>query len=360
MKLLLILLMFRAQPQSNPQATARASVSGIVVRAGTTETVGQTRILLTKVGGTLSDSITTTSEANGTFLVPDIPAGQYRVFFQHNDYLRGEYGQSGVDTPGTPITVGAGQRISNVTLAMIPACVITGQILDDNGDPVSRIYVRLLRPADVQGEREFVKVAETQTNDRGQYRIYELPPGKYFISASPYKPPYIQQGRYIQPSPPGLNTFEGAGASPLASMLTTGRYVSPIVLETESLVETYYPGTIDVVSAREIDLRSGSTLNGMDMALKRLRLSRVTGRLIDGRTGQPISGSVTLWSGSQQTTTFPPSASTTFEFGSLAPGSYTVKASASGLQGSESFKIEENHPGPDPNLWILLYPGSGK
>jgi hypothetical protein len=96
------------------------------------------------------------------------------------------------------------------------------------------------------------------------------------------------------------------------------------------------------------------------MALKQLRLSRVTGRLIDGRTAQPISGSVTLWSGSQQTTTFPSSANTTFEFGSLAHGSYTVKASAGGLQGSESFKIEENHSEPDPDLRILLYPGSGK
>jgi hypothetical protein len=359
MKLLLILLMFRAQLQSNPQET-RGSVSGMVVRAGTTETVGQTHILLTKVGGTLSDSITTIAEANGTFLLPDIRAGQYRIFFQHDDYLRGEYGQSGVDAPGRPITVGAGQRISNLTLAIVPACVITGQILDDNGDPISRIYVRVLRAADTQSERKLVKVAERQTNDRGQYRIYELPAGKYFISAAPYQPPYIQQGRYIQPSPPGLNTFEGAGASPLASMLTTGRYVSPIVLESESLGETYYPGTIDAASAREIDLTPGRTLNGIGMALKRLHLSRVTGRLIDGRTGQPVSGSVTLWTGSQQTTTFPAGANPTFEFGSLAPGSYTVKATARGLQGSESFKIAENPSGTDPDLRILLYPGSGK
>ncbi len=360
MKLLVILLMFRVQPQSNPQETARASVSGIVVRSGTTEAVGQTRILLTKVGGTLSDSITTIAEANGTFLVPNIPAGQYRIFFQHNDYLRGEYGQSGVDTPGSPIRVGVGQRISNLTLAIVPAGVITGQILDDNGDPISKIYVRVLRAADFHSERKLVRVAETQTNDRGEYRFYELPPGQYFISAAPYKPPYIQQGRYIQPSPPGLNSFEGAGASRLASMLTDGRYVSPIVLESQSLVETYYPGTIDAASAREVDLPPGKTLNGIDMALKRLRLSRVTGRLIDGRTDQPVSGSVTLWSGSQPITTFPSGASSTFEFGSLAPGSYTVKASARELQGSESFKIEENHSGTDPDLRILLYPGSGK
>ena len=61
--------------------------------------------------------------------------------------------------------------------------IISGRVVDEFNEPVSKVYVRAQKASYVQGERVFSVVMETQTNDLGEYRLFGLVPGRYYISA---------------------------------------------------------------------------------------------------------------------------------------------------------------------------------
>src|SRR4029079_18654873 len=63
--------------------------------------------------------------------------------------------------------------------------VITGRVLDEFGDPVSDVQVAALRPQTVGGSRRLVNMGRPgTTNDIGEFRLFGLPPGDYFVSAT--------------------------------------------------------------------------------------------------------------------------------------------------------------------------------
>jgi hypothetical protein len=111
-----------------------------------------------------------------------------------------------------------------------------------------------------------------QTNDLGQYRIYGLPPGDYYVSAT------LRSGG-LEMMDLELMTVGAAwsGASPSASVPKSG-YAS-----------TYYPGTPNVVEAQRITLAAGQESSSADFALVAVRLAKVTGIVI-GSDGKPLEG----------------------------------------------------------------------
>ena len=276
------------QQQSNT-----AAVQGRVIRAGTSEPLGGSRILLTKVGGRLADSIVATSDALGHFSIANIPPGTYRVFADRDDYVRAEYGQRGLSRPGSPITLAVGQHVDNMDLALIPTGAITGRITNQAGVPVPKVYVRSFKAAYAQGERTMTLVQETQSNDLGEYRLFGLTPGIYFVSAAPYTAPQIRNGTYIVPTPPSLDSFgEGQGMSSLTGLLSSGARIHPLALTGDSYAQVYYPGTLDAQGAKPIDLSPGATVPGVDlhtMLAPRVTGFRVSGQFVAGATGQNAS-----------------------------------------------------------------------
>ena len=60
----------------------------------------------------------------------------------------------------------------------------TGRVLDEEGEPLARAVVTVLRQQYVRGEKQLAPAGADQSDDRGQYRVFGLPPGDYFVSAS--------------------------------------------------------------------------------------------------------------------------------------------------------------------------------
>src|SRR5262245_53518897 len=89
------------------QTTRPASVTGIVVRIGTSTPVPRARISLTNTTGP-GTPLTATTGADGRFVFPNIQPGQYRVIVTRDGYVQGENGQRSPGRPGTPIAIGAG------------------------------------------------------------------------------------------------------------------------------------------------------------------------------------------------------------------------------------------------------------
>lgn len=143
--------------------------------------------------------------------------------------------------PTRPPTYRPGQ---SVTLTLIKGGVITGTVTNAAGDPLIGIRVRAMMMVKARNGRRFPngQTRERETDDRGVYRLYGLPPGTYVVSAG------------------------GPGMS----------YSSSVTDPYDSDVPTYAPSsTRDTAS--EINVVGGEEASGID-----IRYRGEQGRLISG------------------------------------------------------------------------------
>ena len=150
---------------------------------------------------------------------------------------------------------------------MLPVGAMTGRIRDSSGQPVASVPVQIFRFAyDETGKRTSQRVAVTRTNDLGEYRMYYLTPGRYYVSAG--SPPSSNSNvpDYILL---GGNTFN-----------TQNRIQQPYA-------QTFYPGVARESDATTIEVPPGEDLRGIDMVVTPQQTYKIRGRILDSRTGQP-------------------------------------------------------------------------
>ena len=168
----------------------RLALDGQAVALGTNTPVPRARIVVARVGGTVEDYRTGIADANGRFTFRDLTAGRYRVFAERQGFLRGEHGRRVASGNGTPVWMVEGQP-TRITIPMIATGVITGRVLD-NGRPMRNVIVRALRASFFDGQRSLASADTTTTDDLGEYRLFGLAPGNYYVSAVPPASPRIQ------------------------------------------------------------------------------------------------------------------------------------------------------------------------
>ena len=255
MNLLLACVIVLMQAQAAVQGRG---LQGVVTRDGSSEPVPGARILVTPADGASTPATLGRTDRDGRFVVPGLPAGRYRIVVERDGYLRAVSVASVESAAGTATAI-----------ALTPTGVIAGRVADAQGYPVSRVFVRA-----VSGKVSY----EGQTNDLGEYRIFDLPPGQYVVNAAPYRPPRIEGTTLIRPSPPSpYAPGEGQAMLPLMRMLQAGDYIDPIALTREVYVPVYFPGTTDAAAATALDLKAGATLSGIDMTVVRAPASRAPG-----------------------------------------------------------------------------------
>jgi hypothetical protein len=155
---------------------------------------------------------------------------------------------------------------------MTPPGVITGRVFD-RGKPAMRVFVRALRPRYSDGQRSLSVAASAETDDRGEYRLFGLEPGSYFVSAVPPGKARLDGAQQVTPAiPSNANGNQRAVSIPLA--IDT---LDPDVFDPNVYVAVYHPGTTDVSSAVALDVRAGETLAATD-----LRVARVLPRAVRG------------------------------------------------------------------------------
>jgi len=162
-------------------------MSGTAVNAVTGEPLNKVRILAEGNDDESGATPTTTSDAKGHFTLIDMKAGRYRLRGRRNGFLDSYYGARRAQGNGTPIVLEPGQQMTNLVLRLTPAGVIAGTVRDADGEPLSRITVTVHRVKYSDGRRRIVRVGGAYADDLGQYRIPDLPAGKYYVYADSKK-----------------------------------------------------------------------------------------------------------------------------------------------------------------------------
>ena len=218
------------------------------------------------------------------------------------------------------VTLERGDRLANIDLAMPAGSSISGVVVDDLGEPLEGLAIRLMERKFSGGLNTIVAhrgAVRRRTDDRGQYRIYGVMPGTYYLTV-------IEE------------TLEGDLQLPIA------------------VRQVYYPGSDAPADALTLQIEPGRDVAGVNVAVPSSRFTRVYGRVVDS-AGQPlrstlqslqsarvagdrssterISASVLLSLSSRSATVIPPGRSVeikdgTFEFLNVPPGDYVIQARA--------------------------------
>ena len=108
-----------------------ASITGVVVAADTGAPLRRVQLRLsgaTATGGAFGK--VAASDDQGQFVFDALPPGQFTVDANRDQFLAASYGQKKPGRPGTPVDLGAAQRL-RITIPMTRGGVITGTVLDD-------------------------------------------------------------------------------------------------------------------------------------------------------------------------------------------------------------------------------------
>ena len=173
------------------------------------------------------------------------------------------YGQKqpGNGRAGTPIQLTTGQRMENVKLAIPKGGVLTGMVLDEQGEPSFGVQVRALRYVMRTGERSLQSAGSATTDDRGVYRIPNLLPGEYVVSVTPPQDSNLDAMK-MQAEMMAVSAMQGGGAAQESAMvdlkmaMARANLGSDVVDPTSAYAPVYYPGTTTASGAAHDCARS--------------------------------------------------------------------------------------------------------
>jgi hypothetical protein len=167
------------RPTVNNAPTGSGRISGRVVAADTGRPLRAARVSIS--GQQMSRSIVT--EDSGVFDFNGLPEGRYTLQAGKTGFVTLSYGQRRPLQPGTPLQLADGQRLENIEMRVPRGGAITGHVTDETGEPIPNLNVRVMRYQYQQGERRLMPAGNGQTDDRGEYRVWGLNPGDYYVSA---------------------------------------------------------------------------------------------------------------------------------------------------------------------------------
>ena len=305
--LLLVGTVVTAQlPARDQPPTPRAGtgvIRGRVVRADTGEPLRRVQVRVDEWStGDLSGPAATMTDAEGRYELTQLPAGRYHLKASRGGYVEVSYGQRRPFERGRPLELGEGAVLKDIDFALPPGAVVTGRVIDEAGEPVAQAGVSLARRRYIEGHRRLVSESGSSTDDRGEFRIFGVPPGDYVIVA----------------------TFEGRD---LGSR------------DRVQYVPTYYPGTPVANEAQRITVGTGQELPGITIALARAATATVRGivRSAGQRSLDPFTFVMAREIDGPQAhghmATAVARRDGSFEIAGLLPGAYFVEArSDSGLE----------------------------
>lgn len=257
-----------AAPQPPPRDTSAPSppggvgtIVGRVTSAATGTGVRGAVVTAYPVGGGDRVPMSARVGEEGRYRIEGVPAGIYGLYARHPEYLLQGLGQTTPRTPERRVLMTAGLVAGPMDFPLLRGAAISGRVLDELGAPVERIRVRASKLRRFASEWRLMDAGETtETDDRGEYRLFGLAPGEYVIGADPV------------------------------------RQVSLVAADGEQargFVTTWAPSTLTPADAQRVRLEPGGEGHA-DVQLVFAPVGSIAGRVVNS-SGQPVTaGSVRL------------------------------------------------------------------
>jgi len=269
---LTIVLVISLRAVAFPQQ-APFRVQGVVVRDDSGDPLSKARVELR--GGSTEPTIITT-DGDGQFFFSNLPAGTYEISVRRDGFAPAEFGQKWPGGPGVPLQLSAGRQAAPLTVRMVAASAISGRVAESNGQPLVNAQVQALKST-FQGElRVLIPVQQVRTSATGDFRLYGLPAGRYFLNVvvpgyAPNSQLLVNSNGRNDPSAPYQTNSQArqilGQAAVVASANPQAQDVGPI----------FYPSTAYIQDAGPIDLRPGSEFKGGDIQMTPVRRYTVCG-----------------------------------------------------------------------------------
>lgn len=252
-------------------AARAATLDGTVTNAVTGAPVKKARVHARSPEGNFS----AVSDASGRWSMAALPDGEYAVTVECQGYVPAAARRPAVRVPG-----------DSVGLRVWPLGVISGKVLDEDGEPLPTVTVYAqaydyTRPAPV-----LRVIAKAETDDRGEFRIFDLKPGRYYVQAAASDRAYATQ---------------------------------------------FHGGASDLAQASAVDLTTGAEVSGVGFRLRRPPLFRISGKVVNTQSGEPVRAVVVAetngsagWRYSAQS-----DSAGVFSMTGVRPGTYVVAVTAS-------------------------------
>jgi hypothetical protein len=243
-------------PSTSPSAAKESAyVEGSVLRLDTDEPIKKATVTLQSrtTGGF---SVFYVTDEQGHFLFENVPPGSYDLQASRNGYVDAEYGQKKPGAPGAILTLASGQRVTDLIFKLAHTAAISGHVFDEDGEPIVKAAVITYRASKRQGREQENSDEPILTNDLGEFRIFGLAPGRYYIAVN------YRREEPFQRNAPAPNQKLNTGYLP-----------------------SYYPDTSDPAKAQAISVGPGDEIRSVDFFLRATHLVTVRGRVINAISG---------------------------------------------------------------------------
>jgi len=248
--LLFAALLIAQQPPAPAQKPGQ--VDGVVTNSATGDPVKKANVILQ---GTAR--YTAVTDAAGHFHIDNVTPGQYQPMATKDGFIPplGDRWPAGAKL----VSVAEEQEVKDLVVKLVPLATVNGRVLDEDGDPMMGAQVQALRYVYRQaGTRQLQPAGFASSNDLGEFQLLDLEPGRYYFRVTVQR----RMSRHASKT----------------------RSAAP----EQAYPDTYYPGAAQPAQATAAQLAPGAQLTNIDFRLRKTAAYRVRGKIVDGRTGQPV------------------------------------------------------------------------
>ena len=292
----------QAQPAPGPDAP-RGSIEGVVVRALAAAAVPP-QLPGARVELRPGDRPAFTSR-RGAFTFRNLAPGRYTISVAHDGFILQEDRVRGLTVSGLTVTLAPGETLQDLVLPMIPAPALTGSIFGPHGNPLPAALVRAYSREYTPYGTQLTIVKTGMTDDRGEFRLFGLNFGQYFVSA-------------------------GYGDRDRSAAIGGAKLSANVSKADDGYATLFYGGAQDISRAQAARLALGSYPGTLNIYL------RDSARLkVRGQTLPPVGGTQVVLApkGSDLTEAadfIRPDTNGAFEIRGVSPGAYLLLATAAG------------------------------
>src|SRR5204862_170270 len=153
-------------------------IEGVVVKSGTSDPIAKAVVEIQRVDreAEAREPQVVITGADGRFSLRELASGRYSLSVSRTGYIAGQPRE---------VTVENGRSPKDLRVSLTATGAISGHVYDGTGEPVANVSVQALKYSWSEGAATLTTVKVAETNDRGEFRLFWLPPGRYYLSAVP-------------------------------------------------------------------------------------------------------------------------------------------------------------------------------